>query len=341
MFSHRYRYFFIAGLSLYTFINTLLCEVYYYFKIETEWYFALATLLLVTTAIWETGRFLQPLFHRKINASANKIKWLLIFFAVSCLPAFLLTAGIVFFMSILVHGYSFEQSLIPLKLNFIYAGLANLLFHLLHAIMFYFKEYKTKWVETEALKQVTAQAELQLVKSQVNPHFLFNNLNVLSSLVLQNNAEANKFIEAFSQVYRYILTTHENELIEVETELKQLKPYIYLLEKRFGEGINIQIDLSSACNRFYVIPASLQMLIENAIKHNVVSRQRPLQISIRQEESDLVVENNLQPRAPAEKSLLVGLANIKKRYELVSSRQVAIEASAPYFKVTLPLLTLN
>lgn len=342
MFAHKYRYLFIITLSVYTYINTVLCEVYYYFGIETEWYYALLTILLITAGVWETGRLLQPVFARKLAAVSNKIKWLIIYFLTCSVPAMLFTGSIVFLVSMVFHQNTVAQSLVPLKLNLIYAGLANLLFHLLNAIMYYFNEYKTKWIETEELKRITAQAELQLVKSQINPHFLFNNLNVLSTLVLQNNLEANKFIEAFSKVYRYILSTHDKELVEIKTELSYIQPYIFLLEKRFADGLSIKIDIAEEFRKRYIIPASLQMLIENAIKHNIVSRNKPLHIDVHINGNDtIVVTNNLQSRESVERSGQVGLNNIKKRYMLVSNREVTVQQNETNFIVQLPLLILN
>lgn len=342
MFSHRYRYLFILGLTLYTFISTELCEVYYYFNIEIEWYYALATIGFITLGVWEGSRMLQPLFKKKIQASYYKIKWQLLFFVAGSIITSVITIATVFAISMLMHNHTLEETIVPLKLNIIYAWLANLLFHLLNAIMYYFKEYKSKLVEAEELKRITAQAELQLVKSQINPHFLFNNLNVLSTLVLQNNAEANKFIEAFSKVYRYILSTHDKELVEIKTELDYIKPYIFLLEKRFSDGLSIKINIPEQYESKYIIPASLQMLIENAIKHNVVSRHKPLHIDVHVNgNNSIVVSNNLQVRETVENSTEIGLNNIKKRYLLVSGREVQIDKNNSDFTVTLPMLTLN
>ncbi len=272
----------------------------------------------------------------------NKLKTLLLFFITGSLFTTVITIGVVFFVSMVIHNYNFKQTIIPLKLNLIYAWLANLLFHLLNAIKFYFTEYKTKWMEAEELKRISAQAELQLVKSQINPHFLFNNLNVLSALIMKNNEEANKFIEEFSKVYRYILNNHDKELVDIKTELEFIKPYIFLLHKRFAEGLDITIKVPEAYEKFYVIPASLQMLIENAIKHNVVSKTKPLHIDVHVNGNNtIVVSNNLQLRQSVDNSTKIGLANIIKRYQLVSGKNVVVQNNTIDFTVALPLLTLN
>ncbi len=264
------------------------------------------------------------------------------FFLAANLLTTILTSGIVFLVSMVLHNNTFKETVIPLKLNLIYASLVNLLFHLLNAIKFYFTKYKTKWMEAEELKRMTAQAELQLVKSQINPHFLFNNLNVLSALVMKNTGEANRFIEEFSKVYRYILANHDKELVDIKTELNFIKPYIFLLQKRFTDGLDIEIEVPEAYQKLYIIPASLQMLIENAIKHNIVSKNRPLQIVVHiNGNNTIVVSNNLQLRESVDNSTKIGLANIVKRYLLVSGRTVEVKKEGNAFSVALPLLTLN
>ncbi len=342
MFTHRFRYLFIAGLAVYTYINTMLCEVYKYFKIDIEWYYAFGTITMVTLCIWEGSRLLEPLFEKRLNTIKNKIKVLVLFFVAGGFLNTIITTAIVLLVSMVLHKHSFAEAIMPLKLNLIYAWLANLLFHLLNAIRFYFTEYNTKLMEAEELKRMTAQAELQLVKSQINPHFLFNNLNVLSALVMKNNSDANRFIEEFSKVFRYILNNHDKELVDVKTELNYIKPYIFLLEKRFAEGLHIEVNIPEEKERFYIIPASLQMLIENAIKHNVVSKSRPLHIDVHVNGNNtIVVSNNLQLRESVDNSTRIGLNNIIKRYMLVSGIKVEVHKDEEAFTVTLPLLTLN
>ena len=342
MFANKNRYLFIFILAIYTYLNTVLCEVYKYFNIIIEWYVAFGTIAIITLLVWESSRLIEPAFKKLFTKQKNKIKTLLLFFAAGSILTTIFTVSMVFFVSMVLHNYSFKQTIIPLKLNLIYAWLVNLLFHLLHAIKFYFTEYKTKWMEAEELKRITAQAELQLVKSQINPHFLFNNLNVLSALILKNNDEANKFIEEFSKVYRYILNNHDKELVDIKTELDFIKPYIFLLQKRFTEGLEISVNVPDAYDKFFVIPASLQMLIENAIKHNIVSKNKPLHIDVHiNGNNTIVVSNNLQLRQSVDSSTKIGLANIIKRYQLVSGKNVTVKNDTVDFIVALPLLTLN
>ena len=342
MFNHKYRYLFILALSLYTYLGTVLCKVYYYFDLQIEWYYALATITAITALTWEMNHLLQIGFNKLQGYHNNEIKKLTVFFLIACVDTTIITCLVVFFMSMVIHQYTFNETLIPLKLNLIYAWLANLLFHLINAIMFYFSGYKSKQMEAEALKRMSAQAELQVVKNQLNPHFLFNNLNVLSSLILQNNAEANRFIEEFSKVYRYILGNHDKELVPLKTELHFINPYIFLLQKRFSDGLQVDLTIDHHYQDMLIVPASLQLLIENAIKHNVVSRQKPLHITVHTNGSNtLVVSNNLQTRQSIENSTGIGLQNIIKRYSLVSNREVMVKHNQSEFIVTLPLIHPN
>ena len=342
MFSHRYRYYFVLLLAFYTYLSTLLCEVYKYFDIEIEWYYAAGTITVITLLIWESNRLIEPFFRKRLDEHKNKIKALISFFLAGGFLTTIVCFAVVMFVSMVIHNNNFQRTFIPLKLNLIYAILVNLLFHLVNAIFFYFKEYRIKLIEAEQLKTKTSQAELQVIKSQINPHFLFNNLNVLSALVMQNSSEANKFIEAFSQVYRYILSNQHKELVELKTELEFIKPYIYLLEKRFTNGLKITIDIDTAQENKFIIPASLQMLIENAIKHNVASKTKPLHIDLHTNGNQtLVVTNNLQLRDIVENSTEIGLQNSMKRYLLVGNREVIVNKTDENFIVTLPLLSVN
>lgn len=342
MFTHRYRYWFALLLSVYTYVNTEFCKVYYHFNIRIEWYYAFATILAITFLILEINRLADPVVRQFFPPAKNKIHYKVAFFIAGSITATTLTVLIVLIVGMIIHPYSLQQNYTPLKLNLMYCWLVNLLYHLVNAIIFYFKEYKNSAFEAEQLKRITAQAELQLIKSQINPHFLFNNLNVLAALIMKDNTEANRFIEEFSKVYRYILSNHNKELVELKEELDFIKPYVFLLEKRFAEGVQIKIDIDERQLEKLIIPASLQMLIENAIKHNVVSRNKPLQIYVHTNGKDtLLVSNILQQKQTVEHSTGIGLQNIIKRYQLVSNRNVIIDNAAGNFTVALPLINMN
>jgi LytS/YehU family sensor histidine kinase len=161
-------------------------------------------------------------------------------------------------------------------------------------------------------------------------------------MVIKDNPEANKFIEEFSKVYRYILNNQQKELVELNSELEFIQPYIFLLKKRFNEGLEVDITIADKYKQLYVVPAAIQMLIENAIKHNVISRHKPLHIEIHSNGNNtLIVKNNLQLRTALVPSSRIGLQNIRRRYEIISDRSINVQQSEKEFEVTLPLLHLN
>jgi two-component system, LytTR family, sensor kinase len=341
MFNHRLRYYFIFTLSFLTFVVTELCNVYYFFQIEIEWYLAFATIFLVTLFTWECSRLLYPLVNKYLPAHWDMYKKLGAFFVVGSTAMVLSTIPIVWFIGVVLGGFPLSKLSYPLKLNIIYGSLINILFHLIHTVVFYFNEYKIKLLEAETLKQASSAAELQVIKNQINPHFLFNNLNVLSTLILQNHNEANKFIEEFSKVYRHILKSTNQELILLKEEMDFIKPYIFLLQKRFPIGLQIEINIAAEYYDRYIIPASLQLLIENAIKHNVATSSRPLQIKIFVENNFLVVYNNLQKRKYIEFSSQMGLRNIARRYELLTRQAIIIIENEQAFKVAIPIVEIE
>lgn len=340
--NHKYRYLFILLLAAYTYICTELCQVYTYFQINIQWYFSFAIILLITFFTWEANRLLSPLFEKLLPGNERIIRRSILFFFTGLAVAYLATIGVdLLFARVVLHETQ-DSILNPLKLTLIYTSLINLLFHLLNLVVLYQKEFKTKELETEELKRMHAQAELSAIKQQINPHFLFNNLNVLSGLVMQQSTEANHFIEAFSKVYMHILNHHNKELIELDKELNFLQPYFFLLKQRFPDAVDLHIDVPEKYKKHYIIPVALQMLVENAIKHNVLSKKKPLYIKIYANGNQTIsVINKLQLKQDTGPTSNIGLNNIRKRYELTAGKEIFIEKDENTFSVTLPLIEIN
>lgn len=204
----------------------------------------------------------------------------------------------------------------------------------------FFHKWKQSLLEIEKYKKETVEAQLENLKSQVNPHFLFNNLSVLSSLVYKDQDKAVDFINQFSKVYRYILDNKDKELIELETELKFIDSYCYLLKIRFGDGVNFKTTINST-KKALLPPMALQLLIENTIKHNETSEEKPLHVDIVVEKDHLGISNNLQLRKQSEPSNKLGLHNIRSRYKYFTDQEVKIIHSETTYKVEIPLLTAN
>ncbi len=191
-------------------------------------------------------------------------------------------------------------------------------------------------VEAERLKKENMEAQFNSLRSQVNPHFLFNSLNALTNLVYQDQDKAVKFIKQLSTVYRYILSTRDKELVSLAEELEVLHSYLFLQQIRFGEKLKLHVDLNSDG---LVAPLVLQMLVENAIKHNIIADEQPLTVRIYKDETCVIVENNLQKKSiPTDESTGAGLENIKKRYSFLSSEAVRVEDNGHSFKVSVPII---
>jgi len=211
----------------------------------------------------------------------------------------------------------------------------SLLFH----VFYFYKVLSEKKVTESQVVAKTETAKYESLKSQLDPHFLFNSLNVLTSLIGENPALAEKFTTKLSKVYRYVLEQKSKDLITLDEELKFAKTYMELLKMRFEGAIQFEIPENASDPEFKIVPLSLQILLENAVKHNVISSDDPLKIIILEKEGTLVVENKINKKAVLEKSTKVGLRNIIDRYALITKRPVIIENEKDLFKITLPLLT--
>ena len=192
--------------------------------------------------------------------------------------------------------------------------------------------------ETEQLQRENIQSQLEGLKNQVNPHFLFNSLNTLIYLIPEDPNKAINFVQKLSKVYRYILEIRDKKIITIGEELEFLKAYVFLLKERFGENININIDIPKEYYHRKIVPLSLQILFENSIKHNIISTHKPLDINVFIEKDKLIVKNNLQKKNHVSSSTRVGLQNIKNRYQFFTDKEVDVIVTSNSFLVALPLV---
>jgi two-component system LytT family sensor kinase len=205
----------------------------------------------------------------------------------------------------------------------------------------FFKAWRQSLIEVEKYKTESAQAQLENLKNQLNPHFLFNNLSVLTSLVYKSQDKAVDFINELSKVYRYVLENKSAELVSLQEELAFLDHYIYLLKIRFEEGISFEINIDKNMISRLLPPMCLQMLVENTIQHNETSQAKPLRVVIYTENNHLIVENAIQPRSDKTKSSKMGLKNIQSRYAFFTEDTIQIMNDSKKFKVILPLIFKN
>lgn len=197
--------------------------------------------------------------------------------------------------------------------------------------------WKETLVEAERLKKEHIAARFEALQNQVNPHFLFNSLNVLTTLVHKDADQAEQFIRRLSDVYRYILESRDKEVVPLTEELAILRAYLFLVEVRFGASLQTDIRIPETVPG-HLAPLTLQMLVENALKHNEASKARPLRIEIFEEAGYLTVRNNLQPKNTLPESTGIGLANIQARYQILAGEELRITNHDGYFSVRVPIL---
>ncbi|MBV6644015.1 MAG: histidine kinase [Cyclobacteriaceae bacterium] len=219
-----------------------------------------------------------------------------------------------------------------------------LLLTLLIGTFFHGRAFLLAWRQTaidmEKLKNEQLITRFESLKNQVNPHFLFNSLNALSSLVYENQEKAVDFIRKLSDVYRYVLDQRDKEVVPITNELIFLEAYVYLQKIRFEDSLEFSLDQEDMNGTMVIPPMSLQMLVENAIKHNIVSEDDPLKIEVYLQNQYLVVENNLQVKKVKD-STGIGLQNIKSRYQYLSDRPIEVNKDDKKFVVKLPVLKMS
>lgn len=226
---------------------------------------------------------------------------------------------------------SFGDYVFPLLIT----AIISLFFH----TIYFYKALQEKKVTEQKIIAGTASARFDALKNQLDPHFLFNSLNVLTSLIDENPRMAQKFTTSLSKVYRYVLEQKDKELVTVDEELKFAKTYMTLLKLRFEDSIIFEMPEKASNPDAKVVPLSLQILLENTIKHNVVMPDKPLHIKIYEDDGFLIVENNLQTKEVIKQSSGVGLGNVQQRYGLLTKREFSVFKTETAFIAKLPILT--
>lgn len=225
--------------------------------------------------------------------------------------------------------------------NWLIINVALLISAIMHAKGFVeeWKKATRKEVVEQKLIAKSANAQFESLKNQLDPHFLFNSLNVLSSLIDENPTQAQRFTASMSKIYRYVLEQKDKELVTVEEEIEFAKIYCDLLKTRFEDSVSFEFKVNESDLKFFVVPLALQLLLENCIKHNFATSSKPLNIKIYSENGYLFIENNLQHREQVKESAGIGLSNIVQRYSILTKQNVFIEKSSDFFRVKIPILT--
>ena len=209
---------------------------------------------------------------------------------------------------------------------------------LLSGLLYGWTKWKSQKLQREAdIQKERVESQLEVLKSQINPHFLFNSFNTLITLIEDEPEAATEYVEKLSDFYRSLLQYREKDLIPLQEELELLRNFSFLLKKRFGENIQVRIPNINGKVAF-IPPLTLQMIVENAIKHNIISKKKPLRISLEVIDDEIFITNNLQEKITKEKSTHFGLQSIQSRYDLLDKKEIKIEKTEKEFKVTIPIL---
>jgi sensor histidine kinase YesM len=204
----------------------------------------------------------------------------------------------------------------------------------------FFQNWKRSLLEAERFKAEMLSYKYESLQNQINPHFLFNSFNVLSDLVYEDQKKAVDFITQLSQLFRYVLDSREKELVPVREELEFIRAYSYLLQTRFEDKLSIELDFEAMENEM-IVPMTLQLLIENCVKHNEISASQPLSVRIKRKEDYLKVENTLQPKPVGAESKKTGLSNISQQYKYFTDKGIFITETEHSYAVAVPLIKLE
>lgn len=251
--------------------------------------------------------------------------------------------GINYYIYVILQNVSlekfFSERMIWTHMFYIVLALAVSTFMQARSFMVKWKQASKFEITQQKIIAGTASAKFESLKNQIDPHFLFNSLNVLSSLIEENPDNAQRFTTSLSKIYRYVLEQKDKELVSVEDELSFAKTYMNLLKMRFENSLFYELPAADINPDAKVVPLSLQLLLENTVKHNVVSEQKPLHIRIFIDGDYLAIQNDFQKKEVLQDRQGVGLQNIVNRYEIVTNRKVRVEQDEKNFTVKIPILT--
>ncbi|WP_350286435.1 histidine kinase [uncultured Croceitalea sp.] len=308
-----------------------------FFSANTVFYYVTAFLFFMITWEWNDWLIKRERKQGKLNLKSS-------------LKIFLQTMAILVPVTALVYylalfplkdaiGIQCENSLVQFMSDFLRANLIGCTVTFFNLFYFSMKQKEEIEQQFNDLKREMTVSKYASLKSQISPHFLFNSLNTLTSLMYEDRDLASDFVTRLASTYRYILDNKEHDLVSLEKELGFLDSFIFMMDVRHKKAVKIELDVQVDREKYVIPTLSLQMLVENALKHNLYSKEKPLHITISSIENEaIVIKNNLQRRELKEPTTKMGLQNIKKRYAFYTNKPVLIREEADFFEVIMPLL---
>jgi hypothetical protein len=298
-----------------------------------------AFFILMTFLIWEGNRFLLFKLQKRFDWFIHPLQKTVVLLAMNVFY----TAPLVIGMLLLwFYGSGNPADREAIQTTVIVCVIAVVFITHVYETVFLIKQRQEDMLKGEQLERARAQAELEVLKNQIDPHFMFNSLNSLSYLIDQSQAKARQFTESLADVYRYILSNKDQELVILEDELAFLQKYTDLLKLRFGEALRVKIQLTEEEKSQYLIPPiSIFIALENVVKHNELSKNAPLEVDIGMQETGLKIRNKMVMKKSLYHSTKIGLNNLKERFRITVGREVSVVDDGEYFELILPLLKLS
>lgn len=330
----------IIGIPFFTLFSILLISPFPFNISGIHLLYHVVFSLLGVAGIWVSIRFIILIFQRRcgnLNFTVRFILQLILSSIVAALIIWILDRVGIRFMhahfELCKDDQDFDEKNLYLS-TILYAFLINTIYE----CFYLFVRLSQTAIENEQYKKESAEAKYQNLTSRLNPHFLFNSLNTLTTIVEEDPKKAVNFIRELSVVYRYVLSGQKLTWADLNAELKFTQSYILLLKMRFEEDLQITLDVCSEFLNYHILPMTVQLLIENAVKHNEISKSHPLEIKVFCENGNLVVTNRKQKRNIMPATTKVGLHNISERYRFLVNREVIIEDLENTFTVKIPLI---
>lgn len=300
--------------------------------------FQLLSFFVLSIVLWEGNRWITIFLNKHVKWQDNASIRVLIQIAINLV----FTTWATYFYSKWLYYYIYNEAY-PIEIIFkqflFITIIISLLYNAIYSGEYFFKKWKRTLIEAEELKRQNLIAKYESLKDLINPHFLFNSLNTLIGLINEDKKVAIQYGEYFAKVYRYLLDHKDDKVVTLSEEMDIIKKLIFLFKARHGNSFDVKINVEPHLLTKLIAPLTLQMLLENAIKHNIISKESPLLIEIVSENDNyLVVRNNLQKKNRLGETTKLGLSTIKKRYQFITKNEVTVLESKDEFIVKIPLI---
>ncbi len=309
-------------------------ETSFFPKLVQEFFFNLPVLLVNIFLIFIVVRLFNRLFAAKIYLRLL-LEIVSIFFITSVL---VFATGVLIELTQNINEFELKEHINIFGDTFVMALLIGVFTLTILETHFQIRVSNEKEIENERLNQENLSLKYIQLKNQINPHFLFNSLSILSALVKSNQDNAQLFIQNLSEIYRYVLFQDQKDLVPLKEELEFIKSFIEILRFRYDEGLQVHFNINDGAQSKKIIPMTLQLLIENAVKHNIVDENCPLEVDIKSMGNELIVSNKLNKKIVISKGNKIGLTMIRKRYRVVNGSEIMVTNENDRFTVKIPLL---